>query len=217
MTERKLPIVTQARAIATRARIVEGAASVFNRDGYALSSQITIADVSGVTKGALQFHFVTKESLAHAVIEEQHRRSSEAASQILAEARGGLKTMLALCNMLGHQLVSDQVVSAGIRLTMEAPSFEIPVTGPYEDWLVTFERLIELGIAEGDLDPNLDPAVVAHFIIPSFTGVQLVSDALENRVDLIRRIREMWEIILPAIVHFSRLAELKTLPAETIR
>lgn len=61
----------QERAVRTRRAILEAAAAVFDERGYEAA---TIADIlarAGVTKGALYFHFCSKQELAQGVLDEQ--------------------------------------------------------------------------------------------------------------------------------------------------
>ncbi|WP_156509801.1 TetR family transcriptional regulator, partial [Rhodococcoides corynebacterioides] len=57
-------MVRQARAEITRDTVLAGAATVFLRLGYANASLSEIISQSQVTKGALYFHFGSKEELA---------------------------------------------------------------------------------------------------------------------------------------------------------
>jgi AcrR family transcriptional regulator len=204
-------MVIQARAQLTRDTIVAGAATVFGNRGYGLSSIADIAAEAGATKGALYFHFSSKDELARAVIEEQHTRTMAAAAEIMQEGRPGLETMVLLSRSLARQILDDPVVQAGIRLTTDVSSFEHPVFEPYRDWLETAEELFARSVREGDLAPTIDPAELAHFIVPAFTGVQLVSDTLTGRADLLERVRQLWRVLLPAIVVPDRLEHLRDL------
>jgi AcrR family transcriptional regulator len=176
-----------------------------------MASLTDITTEAGVTKGALYFHFRSKDEVARAVIAEQHRLSHESGQQILALGRPGLETMILMCGDLARKLKTDPIVKAGIRLTTEVSNFDRPVLDPYRDWLNTFEVLIHRAIAEGDVRAELTPEKLAHFIIPAFTGVQLVSDTFSKRNDLLQRVSEMWEILLPGIVPATRAETLTPL------
>src|SRR6478752_2217349 len=143
-------MVKQERAQVTRESIVAGAAAVFGRRGYGLASIADIATESGMTKGALYFHFPSKDELARAVIAEQHRRTMAAAAEAIEEGRPGLETMVLLSAVLARQLLTDPVVQAGIRLTTDVSLFDPPVTEPYQDWLSTSEALFRQAVVEGD-------------------------------------------------------------------
>src|SRR5262249_39937193 len=61
----------QDRAERTRNAILEAAAVVFDERGFNGASLSDILAKAGVTKGALYFHFSSKEELARAIVEEQ--------------------------------------------------------------------------------------------------------------------------------------------------
>lgn len=205
-------MVKQSRALVTRDAIVRGAASVFRERGYGLASISDIASAAGMTKGALYFHFASKDELARAVIEEQHTRTMEASAEIVAEGRPALETMVLLSRSLAYQLLEDPVVQAGIRLTTDVSTSADPVSKPYEDWFGATEELFRRAIDEGDVAPTVDPAMLAHFLSPAYTGVQLVSETLTGRADLLQRVRELWIVLLPGIVPAARFEALRGLP-----
>jgi len=194
-------MVLQDRAKATRGAIVVGAAAVFEEHGYGSASLTQVSEAAGVTKGALYFHFQSKEDLARAVIEEQHRIVVAESESILAGDWPGLTAMILLCRAFGLQLVHEPVVRAGIRLTFEATAFGPPVRGPYEDWIAVMEQLTERAKAELQVRPSIAAGTFARYLVASFTGVQMVSGVLTDRADVMQRIEEMWEIVLPGIMH----------------
>lgn len=61
----------QERAVRTRRAILEAAASVFDERGYEAATIADILTRAGVTKGALYFHFSSKQDLARGVLDEQ--------------------------------------------------------------------------------------------------------------------------------------------------
>jgi AcrR family transcriptional regulator len=197
-------MAVQERAVATRASIIRGAAEIFNDRGFASASLEVIADASSVTRGALYFHFKTKEDIANAVIDEQHRISRGYAEKALAMSSTAFEGMLRMSAGLARQLTTEVVVSAGIRLTTDGTASDLSAKDPYRDWINTFETLISAGIEQGDIRAETDPVRMAKYIIPSYTGVQLVSDTLHDRRDIFDRVRDMWEFLIPALVVTSR-------------
>ncbi len=210
-------MVQQARAVETRAAILRGAATEFQEHGYAGTSLSEIAIAAGVTKGSVYFHFDSKESLALAIIDAQHQASISIGNAMSVSGTSGLEALLIMSVELARQFREDPLVSAGIRLTTEAPNFSVPVIVPYTDWIGVCERCLRQAIAEGDVADTTDVEAVAHFIIPAFTGVQMVSNILTNRTDLLRRVEEMWNVILPVLVPADRWHSLKDLPSEIAR
>lgn len=206
----------QARAVETRALILRAAATVFEERGYGSASLSDVSTAAGVTKGALYFHFDSKESLALAIIEAQHRSSMSVGRALLDQKMPGLRAIITMSQQLAKQLREDVVVRAGIRLTTEASNYSSPIVTPYQEWIVACEEFLRRAIDEGDVTETIDVSVVAHFIIPAFTGVQLVSEVLTRREDIYGRLVEMWLVILPALVPERRWHELRELPAEIL-
>jgi AcrR family transcriptional regulator len=207
----------QVRAIETRAAIIHGAAVAFEQRGYGSTSLAQVSSAAGVTKGALYFHFDSKEALAVAIIDAQHAASAAAGQKLLDDNYPGLRALVSMSYELARQLRDDLVVSAGIRLTIEAVNFSTPVAGPYLDWMVACEEFLRRGMASGDINPELDVCAAAHFCTAAFTGVQLVSDVLTKRADIDQRITEMWAMLLPALVAPGRWDDLKDLPERILR
>lgn len=84
--------MTQQRAIKTRAGVITAAAHEFADRGYAGASINSIIANSTSTKGALYFHFPSKEALAEAVLD-----NVRAAYSRIAERRRSVHTPLSAC------------------------------------------------------------------------------------------------------------------------
>lgn len=207
-------MVRQARAVETRAAIILAAADIFGSLGYGGASMADIGVAAGLTKGALYFHFESKEALALGVIDAQHERAIALGDELLHSDQPGLQVLLRMAFELGKQVRDDPVSRAGIRLTMESSSLSSPVVAPYEDWMAACEVLLSRAVRDGDVRPDVDIAAAAHFISPAFTGVQVVSGVLTGRADLMKRLVEMWSFVLPGLVVPERWEQLRTLPQE---
>jgi len=191
----------QERALVTRDQLLLAAAEEIHRVGYREATIAAISSAAGVTTGASYFHFKSKEDLARALIEKQHQIVRDAAQVILADAHEpALNLMMRMCADLARRLVDDPIVRAGIRLTTDQSTFESPVQQPYRDWLETFTMLAHRAEHDGETTGEIPAETLANFIIPAFTGVQLVSEMFSKRVDLIDRVHAMWEILIRATV-----------------
>ncbi|WSQ06489.1 TetR family transcriptional regulator [Streptomyces sp. NBC_01231] len=60
------------RSERTRRRLVRASVQMFDLTGCASSTLAQIAEAAGLTKGALYFHFASKDGLADAVQEQGH-------------------------------------------------------------------------------------------------------------------------------------------------
>lgn len=59
-----------AKSAISSQQIIDAAIRVLAREGYARTSLLEIAKEAGMSKGALHYHYPTKEALIHAVLEE---------------------------------------------------------------------------------------------------------------------------------------------------
>ena len=192
-------MLKQERAIITRNQIVKGAAEMFDRAGYERASLAEIVDLSGITKGALYFHFKSKDDLASVVMQEQHAISMTAARAIAETEAPALEQLVMLCYEMARQILEDPVVRAGIRLTLEMSTDGGP-REPYVDWIDSCARVAKAAVEEGDVIDTVVPADLGRFIVSAFTGVQLVSNVLTGRDDLYDRVDQMLALLLPGIV-----------------
>ncbi len=192
-------MLKQERAVITRNQIVKGAAVMFDRAGYERASLAEIVDLSGITKGALYFHFKSKDELAGVVIDEQHAISMNAVLAIAETGAPALEQLVMACYEMGRQIIEDPIVRAGIRLTLEMSAAGGP-REPYVDWIDSVARLAHAAREQGDVVDTVVPDELGRFVVSAFTGVQLVSNVLTRRIDLYERIDQMLKLLLPGIV-----------------
>ncbi|WP_405871071.1 MULTISPECIES: ScbR family autoregulator-binding transcription factor [unclassified Streptomyces] len=191
----------QARALQTRRSIVEAAASVFAEYGYERAATSEILRRANVTKGAMYFHFPSKESLAQAIMDEQ-------TGLVNVELRlSPLQSIIEITHQFAHVLRHDALARAGTRLSIEGVFFN--GTHPWGDWFDLTTRLLTEGQEQGEVLPQVVPRETAEFIVATFTGVQLVSEAVNRRADLRGRVAVMWRHILPSIAHPAAIARLR--------
>jgi AcrR family transcriptional regulator len=196
-------VVRQARAVATREQIVVGAAQAFGKLGFEGASLAEILDSGQVSKGAVYFHFRSKEELAQAVIEQQHGISIGSIETVARAQVPAIEQIVMLCHEMVRQMIEDPVVRAGIRLTLEVSAVGGP-SDPYVDWIEGCRVLVGRAQSEGDIVGTVSPAVLARTVIACFTGIQLVSNVLSARVDLEEQIDAFWALFLPGIMPAAR-------------
>lgn len=193
--------VRQERAENTRQAILEGAAVAFDRAGFGGASLSDVVRHAGVTKGALYFHFPSKEALARTLMDEQFQVSEG----VPALEDPGLQTVIDLTHRLASGLRSNVRVRAGIRLVIELGSFTQPDPSPYNAWIDTCVHCLTPARERGDLLPSHDVRDLATFLVGSFTGIQVTSHVRTGREDLHARVVDLWDFLLPGIVPARRL------------
>lgn len=192
-------MTVQARAENTRSAVLRAGAVVFNREGFAGATTAAIIREAAVTKGSMQFHFRTKEKLAQAVITEYRLEFSPATESVANQGGSSMAAVLELSAVIARQLTEEPFVGAAFRLSMEESTFASRVTRPYLDAIQVFEELFRQAVSAGELRPGINVEDLARYVVASFIGVQLVSNALTSRTDLIQRVAHMWTFLLPSI------------------
>ncbi|NMM82937.1 TetR family transcriptional regulator [Rhodococcus sp. SRB_17] len=193
----------QERAKISRQQILRGAADRFEITGYGSTSMNDIVSASRMTKGAVYFHFSSKDDLAQAIIEEQHRISLASFTDVAATGAPALEQVIMVCNEIARQLTSDPVVRAGIRLTLELNATDGQLD-PYLSWIRELQRLSEIAQRQGDIRAEITPESMGRVITSTFMGVQLISNILTRRADLDERIDELFALLLAGVVSDKR-------------
>ncbi len=183
----------QNRAARTRWLIVETAAAVFDELGYDGASTTEILARCGLTRGALYFHFPSKEAIAQAVM------AARADVLVPPERAVRLQAAIDLTLRFADRLQHDTVLRAAVRLTMGQSSFRRPETLPYRSAADVIRGLLREAQARGELLATTEPGEVAQLIVGSFTGIQLLSQVYEERRDLTSRVTKMWKYLLPGL------------------
>ncbi|MFI8961063.1 ScbR family autoregulator-binding transcription factor [Streptomyces sp. NPDC053493] len=198
----------QERAIQTRKEILRAAAVVFDESGFAGASINRILGEAGLTAGALYFHFKSKEELARAVMNAQPD------SIIPWLTSEGLQRLVDITLVWAHQLQTDVVLRAGVRLTTEQGSFGVRDIAPYQDWSRIMADCLRVAADKGELQAGIDPAELADFMVEACTGMQTYSAvASEARADLVDRVIRMWRLMMPGIAVPTVIARTEVNPA----
>ncbi|WKV75838.1 TetR/AcrR family transcriptional regulator [Streptomyces sp. PCS3-D2] len=192
----------QERAEITRQAILDGAAIAFDDCGFEGTSLSDVVRHAGVTKGALYFHFPSKQALARTLMDEQFR----VAENVPAIENPGLQTIIDLSHRMAHGLRTDVRVRAGIRLVIEVGSFTSPDPTPYDAWIDTCRTCLTPAQQNGDIHPSLDVGALSALLVAAFTGIQVTSHVRTRREDLHHRVTDLWNFLLPTIVPTDRMA-----------
>ena len=193
-------MVRQARSEATRRKIIDSAVDLINELGYPAAGLGDIIERAELTKGALYYHFDSKEALATAIIEEG---SETVLSSFRGAGRSGSPAMENVIHgsfVVTDVLTVDRVSRAGARLLRTFGSFNPAAKSTLQILVDELTEHIAKAIAEGDLRAGLDAGSTAAGIVAGMAGAELLSSALADGADLRSRFAKNWELLLPALV-----------------
>ncbi|MEV7281339.1 ScbR family autoregulator-binding transcription factor [Streptomyces sp. NPDC093111] len=195
----------QERAIRTRESILESMASLFIEVGYEAATIAALVERTGLTRGALYFHFPTKESMAHGVLARAVTREG-----ILPQTYK-LQEWVDLGLLLAHRLPREPMLRAAVQLSVDPKARSLFGTR-WPDWIDLGQDLLVEAKERGELLPHAVPAEIARLAVGAWTGVQLVTEALPEDRELSQEIARLYQLILPNIASIGVLAKLDTSP-----
>src|ERR1700712_2439406 len=134
-------VAMQQRAVLTRGRVLTAAASVFARTGFLAASMNDIVDEAGVTKGAVYFHFPSKEALAVAIVEEQFAQWPDMVTAIIAHSTDALISIVELTYDVGARFRDDILITAGVRLSFERGLVNADMPRPFVGWIDALQTM----------------------------------------------------------------------------
>lgn len=190
----------QDRAIRTRKVILSAAAKVFEQNGFQAATISEILRTAGVTKGALYFHFPSKEDLAQEVLYEQDQRLP------VQDQTCKIQQLVDTVMLHAHRLQTDPMVRAGVRLSLDQQAHGVDRSGPFVRWSGIVETLLAEAHERGELLPQVVLTETADVIVGAFAGVQAMSQAMCDYHDLLNRVSAMLRHLLTSVADPSVLA-----------
>ncbi|MEU6055350.1 ScbR family autoregulator-binding transcription factor [Streptomyces xanthochromogenes] len=183
----------QERAVRTRQAILEAAAAVFEQRGYEAATITEILKVAGVTKGALYFHFESKEALAQGVLGEQDQKIAVRAQSTKVQE------LVDTALLHAYRVRTNSLVRAGVRLSLDQRADGIDRSGPFLRWREATLHLLDSAMRQGELLPHVVTAETADVYVGAFAGLQSMSQTLSGYEDLEYRIATLQRHLLPSI------------------
>lgn len=189
----------------TRQHIIEQAAPVFNRKGYAGTSIADIMQATGLKKGGIYNHFSDKNELALAAFDYSLEKLNAYIKQELAGIESPLEKIITHIEAFGVYkraiLIEGGCPIMNIAIEFddlpnpELNELKARAIGAFSMWEAITRRRIEKAIARGEVRANVDPAKFASLMISSIEGAVMLSRIHSDFAHLDRVIDHLLEII----------------------
>jgi TetR/AcrR family transcriptional repressor of nem operon len=177
------------RGEATRRRIVEQSAAVFNRRGYSGTSMSELMAATGLEKGGLYRHFASKEDLAAAAFDYAWETASEPRWRGLDDCGSSLEKLLLLVKNFVEQ--PPRTLPGGCPLLNTAvdsddgnPLLRGKARAALDRWRARIAEIVHQGQGNGELRGGVAPAAVAAIVIASLEGAVMMSRLDKTREPL---------------------------------
>jgi TetR/AcrR family transcriptional regulator, transcriptional repressor for nem operon len=192
------------RADTTRQRLIAAASHQFAHHSYSMISLDDILAEAELTKGAMYFHFASKQALASAIIDDLTEMSRAAVTELLARKMSGLETLIDLVYLRAIQDTRSEVARAGVRLleTLDDAT-TLPAT-LWQSWIELVTTLIHKAVTEGDIVDHQDPEDIAKMLVALWVGIRRISD-LDQPEHHLDNLQKAWILTLPSFTNPDRI------------
>ncbi len=198
----------QERARRTRAAIIRSAAVEFGKSGYAAASLNRILDGSNTTKGAMYFHFDSKEDLARAVMETAVEGYNETVDRWTARTElHPFELLHGIVDEMALRYQHDVVAQAEFRLLIEPDFYAEVQLGSGTIWTKAAHRQARRAGELGHLRADVPPDKFVRTLTALFFGLRYVADLLSQRAELRAQFNEGYETLLEGMAVSAWLRE----------
>lgn len=177
----------EASRLQTRERLLDAAAEVFKRHGYAKASLDAVAEAAGYTKGAVYSNFRTKADLFTALIDRVIEAESARQAQELAEVP--LEEFIGSLDRLFERQVNEDPVWAVLQFefwlaAMRDPEIRTRVLASTERARRYAAGMIERSLADSGRTAPFTPAELALLVNALATGLGIQYQLDPGSIDM---------------------------------
>ncbi len=203
-----MPRRAKVEAERTRARILASALALFVRKGYECTTFNDIAARLKMTKGAVYWHFESKEALLMALVDEMFDKFERQIADIMPKSELTFEAVAATMVETARRLVDDAKGRAFFMLmrtqvkwgaeTMTRVKEELITNKRFGPWHA-FKQAVENDKRTGRARPDADGEEVANICVAMWDG--LVQGRIDGflRTDMCRTIRHAFAAVWSSV------------------
>lgn len=176
----------------TRQKILESAFQEIHRNGFQAASLIPILQRSGVTKGALYYHFPNKQALGYAVLDEIIKETIwQVWLRPLEDANDPIEGLIHLISETGISIHNEDVLlgcplnNLCLEMSPLDDGFRQRINQIYELWREGLARSLRFGQTNGTVTNDINPVDCATFIIAALAGCRSIAKNAQSREALL--------------------------------
>ena len=178
----------------TKERILHQAASLFNTQGYAGASISDIMRVTGLKKGGIYNHFQSKDELALQAFDYAIDLIRQRYGDALKNKRHAVERLQAIISVFSAN-VENPAIEGGCPLMNAAvesddahPMLRQRAQTAMDSWRNMVCKVIQKGIARGEIRPEVKADEVASVMISLLEGAVMMSKLYDDSTHLDRAI-----------------------------
>jgi TetR/AcrR family transcriptional regulator, transcriptional repressor for nem operon len=164
----------------TRRLILERAAPVFNKRGYAGTSMSEIVEATGLEKGGIYNHFASKDELALEAFAHCIGLMTEA-FVVAQEGKVGLDRLVSVIEAFGEWADSPliaggcPIMNTAIESDDTHPALAARARDAMDSWHRLIGSIVKEAKARREIDPDVDPYQLATLVTSTLEGSLMLS------------------------------------------
>jgi AcrR family transcriptional regulator len=191
---------TYAKGVARREEILVRALDVVGQSGPGATHVKDIADAVGLTPAGLLHYFDSKEELFAEILRKRDQVNVEKYWPRAAAAEDLVNLRRGYFDMITHNASVPGLVQLFMRLAADAPDPDHPAHDFFRRRGEILRGYFVRGIlrlqADGELDPGLDPELLARMLQAVADGLQL-QWMLEPDIDMAKGVDALFALLTP--------------------
>jgi TetR/AcrR family transcriptional repressor of nem operon len=187
----------------TRDHLIDVGLGLMHRDGYNATGLADILKAADVPKGSFYHHFGSKEDFAVAALERYGMRAREHAAAVLNDTTTPpLQRLRRYFNDLG-KIYGQKGAIPGcmmgrftLEIAEESPQLRERISASFDHWQHTIATVIRQAIEQKELPAGTDPESLAGFLLNSWEGALLRSQAEKSNAPIETFMRYVFDGVL---------------------
>jgi TetR/AcrR family transcriptional regulator, transcriptional repressor for nem operon len=169
------------KGAATRLRIVELAAPVFNQRGYVGASMRDLVEATGLEKGGIYNHFGSKEQLALEAYDHAMSIVTDALARSQKPGDDAIQRLQAMIRSFSRAARTPEIdggcpiMNTAIEADDTHPELRDRARESMTQWHRLIGRIVKDGIAAGTVDPATDRYALSSLLTSALEGGLMLS------------------------------------------
>jgi TetR/AcrR family transcriptional repressor of nem operon len=187
----------------TREHLIEVGVELMHQNGYHATGLSDILKRADLPKGSFYHHFSSKEDFAGAALDTYGLRERERAATILNDtAVAPLKRLRNyfsdLTKVYGQRAAIPGCLMGrfSLEIAEESPELRKRISASFDHWQSTIAAVIRQAVAQKELAAGTDAELLAGFLLNSWQGALLRSQADKSNAPLETFMRYVFDVLL---------------------
>ncbi len=186
----------------TKAFIIEKAAELFNKNGYAGVAISDLMEATGLKKGGIYNHFSGKEDILIQAFNYSVKKYKYAIFAAYRDKKTAISKILAIIDFYESYAVKPiiaggcPIVNTSVDADNTLPALKLRVRQVLERWLEILEKIIRDGQDAQEIRPELNAHEAAIYILTTIQGAILMTRTLEDNRSMETVIRQLRSYVL---------------------